>query len=301
MSDRFDFIEFGDHPAVSPSPEATDAPVSRWKPTRLRAVELIGGPGSGAGEFNGPVGLAVDRWGSLYVADSSNHRVQRITSGGDVYVYGRAGSAPGQLWGPVAVAVDPGGEYFWVAEQGNNRLQCFLFTGQSQICYPGFTGPSGVAFDPSGMLWIANTGAGRLERVNTKTGERLPGLDATAGLVRPLSVACGAERLTVTDAGTGSVLCFGYDGTPRGGLGEGRRLSQPAHAAFDAEGRCYLAEPGANRLHVFDSEQNSYYLFDNPGSKLGPLSGPAGVAIGPGGEIYLADTQNHRVLRLAWD
>src|SRR5579864_2134605 len=101
MSDRFDFLEIGDARPATPPPSATDLEVGPgWKPLRLRAVEEIGGPGTQAGMFSAPTGIAVDRNGVLYVADSNNHRVQRITPSGDVWIFGRPGNGPGQLWGP---------------------------------------------------------------------------------------------------------------------------------------------------------------------------------------------------------
>jgi tripartite motif-containing protein 71 len=305
MSDRFDFLELGnDRPAVLPNP--TDSEESGlglgWKPLRLRAVEVIGEKGTHAGQFDTPTGLAVDPWGSLYVADSGNHRVQRITSGGDVYIYGKAGSGLGQLWGPQAVAIDPGGQFFFVAEQGNNRVQCFRFTGQHYVMYSGFRSPSGVTFDTEGMLWVADTGASKVIRIDTRTGTCLGTLDRQHGIHRPVSVACDkAHRLYVTEGTTNDVIRYNYGGTKEMAFADNRRLNLPAQTALDAQGRCYLAEAGANRLHVLDLDGNSLLTFDRPSTRLGPLNGPSGVALGPNGEIYVADTLNHRVLRLAWE
>ena len=59
-----------------------------------RVIEVIGGPGTGVGEFQSPGGIAVDRSGTLYVADFYNHRVQRITRDGQVATLG--GGAAGR-------------------------------------------------------------------------------------------------------------------------------------------------------------------------------------------------------------
>src|SRR5579862_7356278 len=127
MSDRFDFLEIGDtRPAPLPEPEPT-APQpgvgigsgTGWKPVRLRAIELIGEPGTRTTQFSAPTQLATDCYGALYVVDSNNHRIQRVALNGDVLVVGRPGNGPGQLWGPQSVAVHPGGAFFFVAEQGN--------------------------------------------------------------------------------------------------------------------------------------------------------------------------------------
>ena len=172
-----------------------------WKPLRLRAVEVIGEKGTQAGQFDTPTGLAVDPWGSLYVADSGNHRVQRITSGGDVYLYGKPGNGLGQLWGPQAVAIDPTGQFFFVAEQGNNRVQCFRFTGQHYVMYSGFRSPSGVAFDAEGMLWVADTGASQSAAHRYAHRQCIGGLDRKHGLHRPISVACDKSAPALCDGG----------------------------------------------------------------------------------------------------
>jgi tripartite motif-containing protein 71 len=305
MSDRFDFLEIGDErPKPPPPPTGADTIGSggSWKPLRLRARESIGEAGTSAGKFAAPLGLAVDPWGALYVVDSNNHRVQRITTGGDVYVCGRPGNMVGQLWGPQSVAVDPSGRYFFVAEQGNDRVQCFQFSGQHQVTYNGFRGPSGVAFDAEGMLWVADTANGRVLRIDIRTGQPIGGFDKRVGIVRPIAVHCDrVHNVYVTDGATNDVTRYNYSGVRSLALGENRRLADPRQVAVDAQGRIYLAESGADRLHVFDAQGDSLITFDTVSTRTGSLRAPSGVALGPNGEIYVADTLNHRVLLLAWE
>lgn len=298
--DRFDFLELDtDAPKPRPQPAApADEPApTGWKPLRLRAVEVIGEPGTAAGQFAAPTGISIDRDGALYVADTNNQRIQRIAMNGDLKRYGRPGEAPGDLWGPQAVAIDPTGQFFFVADQGNNRLQCFNFNGQHRGVMQGFRSPSGLSFDAGGRLWVADTGNSRVICFDIRNGEFVGGYDRSAGLTRPVSVICSATgQVFVTDSATEEVICFsGPNRTMQ------RRLSAPAQIALDMQGRLYVAEAGANRLHVFDAQGASLITFDTPSARIGSFKQPTGVAIGPGGEIYVADTQNHRILRLAWD
>lgn len=306
MSDRFDFLEIGD-----PKPPAPTAPDSReraagdtgWRPPpRLHVVELIGEQGTEAGQFQAPLGLAVDPWGALYVADSNNHRVQRITSNAKVFVYGRPGNQAGQLWGPHSVAVHPGGEFFYVVEQGNNRVQCFRYDSwQSHGMIGGLKMPSGIAFDSEGMLWIADTGNSRVLRFNIQTGKFIGGLDQSVGIVRPISVACDrTDKLYVVDGVTNDITCYSLSGSRIRALNEIRRLASPRQIVVDAQGGIYVTEAEANRLQVYAPNGDCIFVFDNPGPKLGALRSPSGVAIGPRNEIYCADTLNHRILRLEW-
>ncbi len=303
MSDRFDFLEFGDEkPRPLPETHPAGGVGVAWKSQRLRAVEVIGDPGTAAGQFSSPTGLAADRDGAILVVDSGNHRIQRIGLNGDLKVYGRAGNAPGELWGPQAITVDPAGQFFFVAEQGNNRVQCFQLNGQHRGVLSGFRSPSGVAFDTAGRLWIADTGNGRILCVDVHSGKYLGTLDGQSGVQRPISLACDARhQLYVTENAAEDVVFYRNYTQRYTSLGAYRRLHLPQQVAVDNLGRIYLAEAGSNRLHVFSQEGESLAIFEQPSTRLGPLRSPSGVALGPNGEIYVSDTLNHRVLRLAWE
>ncbi len=304
MTDRFNYLEIGDSQPLPPETPGDDLleETPSWKPFRLKAVEVIGEQGAGAGQFSSPVGIAVDLWGSLYVADSNNHRVQRITSNGDVYVYGRAGQGPGQMWGPVSVAVEPNGQFFYVAEQGNQRLQKFLLTSQHSGVVDGFRSPSGVAFDAAGKLWIADTGNARVLQLDIHTQKFTKSMERSSGIQKPIALTVDtAGNLFVTEGANADVIRFSASGTRVYGLADNRRLAGPRQCAIDNIGRIYLVESEANRLHIFTPSGDSLITFDKPSSKLGPLNSPSGVALGPNGEIYISDTGNHRVLRLAWE
>jgi sugar lactone lactonase YvrE len=244
----------------------------------------------------------VDRHGAVYVVDSNNHRIQRIGMNGELKVYGKPGNAPGELWGPTSVAVDPSGDFFFVAEQGNHRIQCFQTNGQHRGGINGFRGPSGVAFDCFGRLWIADTANGRILCWDSRNNMYLPPLDGSFGVKRPISLACdAAHTLYVTEGSAEDVVYYRDYSKIDGSLGANRRLYEPQQVAIDGQGRIYVAEAGANRLHVFTRDGESLVTFDKLSTRMGSLKSPSGVALGPNGEVYVADTLNHRVVRLAWE
>ena len=88
------------------------------------------GRGTGDGEFNNPVGIAVDGAGNVYVAETINHRVQVFDSNGRfLRKWGSEGSGDGQFNRPMGIAIDRAGNVY-VADRNKHRVQVFDSTGQ---------------------------------------------------------------------------------------------------------------------------------------------------------------------------
>src|SRR5512139_1783037 len=88
-----------------------------------------GGEGVGGGQFNNPLGVAVDSQGHIYVADYANHRVQKFdSSGGFLLAWGTYGVGSGQFSYPQGIAID-GEDRVYVSEGGNHRIQKFDTNG----------------------------------------------------------------------------------------------------------------------------------------------------------------------------
>jgi sugar lactone lactonase YvrE len=124
----------------------------------------------GAGQFNHLVGVAVDGSGDVYAVDRDNNRVQRFSpSGMFIRSYGLGpGTGPGQLQAPQDVAIDTSGNV-WIADTPNFRVQKFAADGTFLASYDAAGAlttlrPQGLAFGPSGDLYIANND-GRVMRV----------------------------------------------------------------------------------------------------------------------------------------
>ena len=86
-----------------------------------------GSSGSGNGQFNGPGGVAVDRSNHVYVVDINNYRVEKFDSNGNYLTqWGSYGSGNGQFNYPDGIAVDRSGNFIYVADFLNSRIQVFV-------------------------------------------------------------------------------------------------------------------------------------------------------------------------------
>ncbi len=117
---RFDFLEIGDE---LPEP-AHDGDAARAVRRHFSPQVFIGEPGTDAGQFNAPHGVAVDNWGNIYIADTNNHRIQKITPYGDVFRFENSGRDLGQVMYPTDIAVDSLLSTY-VLDAGNTRVQKF--------------------------------------------------------------------------------------------------------------------------------------------------------------------------------
>lgn len=320
MSDnRFDFLELDDAgratPAAVPAARSTVPPASaaeQWPEVQgeWRIVELIGRPGHGAGEFSLPVGLTVDLAENLYVADSYNHRVQRISPDGLVAIFGARGHRPGEFIHPRSVAVDAEFRMF-VLEAGGQRVQV-LETDGTELRTLGAAGhglaqfynPAGLCLAPYGTLLVADAGNRRVARWR-RLGEPLDVVTSLPGGVtfrQPYDVAVDRrDQVYVLDRLLAAVLRFGTSGALEavlGGPGSGPgQFFEPEALAIDAGDRLLVADTGNHRVQILDAAGKCLQVIATAG-ELGPLHAPAGVAVSPRGSVYLADSGNHRVLRL---
>jgi len=308
-------------------------------PPKLRVTEVFGARGAGAGEFGYPAGMAVDSGGVLFVADSYHHRLQRITPGGGVAVIGGRGVGRGQFGSPQGVATDEE-DSFYVVEQGNGRVQKFTREGVLSLVFgkPGkgegeLNGPTALAVAPgSGDIFVADTGNSRIQRFSYE-GRFLGVLGATSlygpGLSSPQALAAApGGGLYAADTGGGYVVGFDPLRRParqiggtrtRGGANEMIPLSlhQPRALALDPAGLLYVADGGEpdpitgetrGRVQCLSLADGSVLAtLEKIGRSLGTLLRPGGLAVSPAsgggharGDLYVADTMNHRILRFVW-
>jgi len=193
-------------------------------------VTTWGGVGTGDGQFQYPLGIAVDTAGNVYVGNRAPHegpgldRIQKFTSNGSFLTgWGSTGSGDGQFQSPSGVAVDATGSVY-VADTHNQRIQKFDSSGTFLTKWGSFgTGdgqfafPSKVAVDALGNVYVADFHNSRIEKFDssgtflTKWGSEGSGPGQFQGAA---AVAVDAvASVYVADSGNSRIQKF-KDATP---------------------------------------------------------------------------------------
>jgi streptogramin lyase len=225
-----------------------------------------------AARFDTPSGLAVDRAGNVYVADTGNHAIRKVTPLGVVSTVagtGQAGFRDGiasqaQFNGPIGVAVDAHGNVY-VADTYNDRIRRIDTQGQVSTVAGGerpgdtdgagaqarFDTPTALVVDAQGIVWVADTRNNAIRRIGPDGTVTTP-YAVQDVLHRPMSLAMTRDGvLYAGEMSWGRVIQVSRDGQPLvlTGATQAQRLSRPAGLALDARGGLWVSDAGSHRLH----------------------------------------------------
>ena len=289
-----------------PLPTPMPAPdMSALQALPARTLAVWGETGSGSGQFEEPVDLAVDGGGNVYVADLGNKRVQKFDSNGGFLAAWEGGDEP--FVEPLAVATGPGGEV-WVLDSYTNWAHRFDREGQWQgkVGGPesGFFHARGLVVDEGGVLYVADTGTSRVVKYS-RGGEKIGEMgeigwrgSGPGELNGPVGLAIDEDGLLYeADVDNRRLQVLERDGTyvrawaiPESHTVEGHRVAVGGEWV-------YVTDPPHHRVLVYGKEGELIGGWGREGGGEGEFRRPMGIGVGPDGSVYVADSRNNRIQR----
>jgi len=291
-------------PIAAPIIPSIIVPGPEW-----RIINIAGNGNYGYSGDNGPAlsaelrsahGIAIDSSGNVYIADTVNHCIRKVTVGGVISTIAGTGSQgysgdtgpaiSARLRFPYGVAVDSSGNVY-IADTGNHRIRkvtggvISTIVGTGSLGYSGDNGPAlsarlyspyGIAVDSSGNMYIADSGNHCIRKV-------------TGGVIS-------------TIAGTGSQ---GYSGD--NGSAISAQLNIPYSTAVDSSGNVYIADSENHRIRkvtggvistIAGTGVAGSAYGDGDLARYAELNYPENVAVDSSGNVYIADINNHRIRKL---
>jgi sugar lactone lactonase YvrE len=274
--------------------------------------------------FYRPYGIAVDSTGNVYVADSSNYRIRKITSAGVVTTLAGKSTATfvdgvgtnAGFWVPQGVTVDSAGNVY-VADTGNNRIRKITSAGVVTTLAGGLTGttgtfadgigtnagfsnPIGLTVDYIGNIYVADTNNNLIRKL---TGPIIAPTVYDANIfldtTNPYKISTIGEVSTIAGSGTATYL----DGT-----GTNVGFNTPTGIFIDSLGNMYIAEFVNNRIRKITSAgvvttiagSGATGSIDATGTNA-TFNNPYGITIDYAGNIYVVDSANNRIRKITSD
>jgi sugar lactone lactonase YvrE len=322
--------------------------------SQVSTLAGYGAPGSTNGKgtsarFYNPYGVTVDSSGNVFVADTDNGKIRKITPDGVVTTFAGGGSTftdgtgtSASFSGPYGITINLTGTFF-VADTGGLKIRKItpegVVTSLAGISgYPGstdgagasarFYGPAGVAVDSSGNVYVADAGNRKIRKitpdgfVSTFAGTGISGsLDGDGTLATfssPYGITIDANgNIYVGDSRNNKirkispvavVTTLAGSGTAGStdGLGTTASFNFPTGVATDSSGNILVADRSNNKIRKITPDGNVTTLAGD--GTVGSTDGsrttasfyyPFGVAVGPDGTIYVADSGNNKIRKIA--
>ena len=256
-------------------------------------------------KFKNAEGVFVVANGDLYLADTGNHEIRKVTALTGIVTLVVGSTSPGysgdggaataaRLRLPAAIVVAANGDMY-IADTGNDAVRkvtaatgiATTYAGTGTTGYTGdggaatsarLSGPQGLVLAANGDLYIADTGNNVIRRVTAATG------------------------VITTFAGTGTAGFLGD-----GGVATSARLNAPESVSISASGELYIADAGNNRIRRVSTGGTITTVAgtgtagaagDGGLPTAAQLNSPHGIAVSTSGTYYISDRVNNEIRRV---
>jgi DNA-binding beta-propeller fold protein YncE len=292
----------------------------------LSPDRVIGSSGTAPGQFNAPRQMAFAADGSIYVADSRNHRIQHLSADGNSVIaqwgtfadVSKGGAPGGTFYEPWGIAVGPDGSVY-VADTWNNRIQRFSADGKFISMWgffgegtqpDAFWGPRGLAIDRQGNLFVTDTGNKRIV-VFDADGKFMTQFGSAGSdpgqFDEPVAVAIDNDGLVyVTDTWNQRIQVMAPDATGKVYISLltwnidgwfGQSLENKPFIAVDHLGHVFVTDPEGYRVLEFKTTGEFMHAWGNDSADPGGNLGASGVVVDAQGNVWVSDATNMKLLR----
>ena len=291
--------------------------------------------GSASGQLNAPRGIAVAPDDSLYVADSRNNRIQQFDPNGNVLeTFGQKSSGCpyatippadipiGTFCEPWAVAVSPDGQWIYVADTWNHRIQKLSADGTPVKAWGtpnydpsskepfGLWGPRSIIVDAQGHVIVADTGNKRILVYDadgnfiSQLGE---GGTAVGQFDEPIGMTIDTRgNLFVADTWNQRIQVFApttdltsYVSSVQWDVAgwNSQSLDNKPYLAADQHDHIFATDPDSFRVLEFTTSGNFVHTWGEYGLSSTNFGMPSGISVDSQGRIWVSDMANNRIIR----
>jgi DNA-binding beta-propeller fold protein YncE len=277
-----------------------------------------GTSGTGDGQFQTVGGIATDRNGHVYAADSRGRIEKFTTTGGFVRSIGTPPSPVekiDEIQSPEGVAVGPNGNLYVVESSSRTRVSVWSRTGRFMTSFADrgtsdgqLSMPGQIAIDAGGSIYVADAGNHRIQKFSAD-GRYVASIGRGEGLFvspdklsTPRGVAIAPDgSIYASDELYRRVQHYAADGRFLGSFGQlgsaPGQFQAPVGVAVAGDGSVWVADRSLSTVQRFSASGRPLETLGRPGSGDGAFSHPTYLALDCKGSLYVADVDNHRVQR----